>query len=115
MPKYQDRAASRRHELEAALAEFVRVAMTFRDVRAVYVFGSLGRGEVGPTSDLDVLVVRDTALKGARRAIDIAEATLKVYVPLDIVVVTPEEFRDSFPFSSLGRSVVHELRRVGGA
>ena len=115
MPKYQDRAASRSHELEVALAEFVRVAMSFCDVRAVYVFGSFGRGEVGPTSDLDVLVVRDTALKGARRAIDIAEATLKVYVPLDIVVVTPEEFRDSLPFSSFGRTILRDARRVDAA
>jgi len=115
MPTYEERSKARRVELESALAEFVRVAMGFPDVSAVYVFGSLGRGEVGPTSDLDVLVVRETEMQGARRAIDLAEATTAVLVPLDLVVVTPAEFRDSLPVSSFGRTILRDARRVDAA
>ncbi len=115
MPTYDERSKARRVELEVALAEVVRVAKGFPDVRAVYVFGSLGRGDVGPTSDLDVLVVRETELRGARRAIDFAEATTAVVVPLDLVVVTPAEFRDSLPVSSFGRTILRDARRVDAA
>lgn len=109
---YAERSKARRVELEAGLAEIVRVAKGFPDVSAVYVFGSFGRGEIGPTSDLDVLVVRDTELRGARRAIDFAEATTRVVVPLDLVVVTPEEFREKLPVSSFGRTILRDARRV---
>lgn len=30
------------------------------EVKAAYVFGSYASGEIGPTSDLDVLIVRET-------------------------------------------------------
>lgn len=45
-----------------------------RAVRAVLLFGSAARGDDGPTSDLDVLVV--TADEGARRRIEEAFAVL---------------------------------------
>ena len=112
MLKYEERVAARRVELEAALEEVIRVVTGFPDVRAVYVFGSVGRGEIGPTSDLDVLIVRETELRGARRAIDLAEATTRVVVPLDLIVVTPEEFRDRLPISSFGRTILRDARRV---
>lgn len=44
-----------RSVLERGLERFVASARKFPDVRAVYVFGSLARGDVGVCSDLDVL------------------------------------------------------------
>ena len=58
----------------------------------VIVFGSLARGEVGPDSDIDLLVVMPFA--GSRRASSarILRALALFDAPKDVMVVTPEEF-----------------------
>jgi predicted nucleotidyltransferase len=84
---------ARAEVLDSAVRTFVGVALRRPDVRAVYAFGSVGRRDVGPRSDLDLLVVRETALVGPERGVDlVVEARLAV--PCDIVVVTPSEYRD---------------------
>ncbi len=58
----------------------------------VIVFGSLARGEVGPDSDIDLLVV--VPFVGSRRAQAgrILRALALFDAPKDVIVVTPEEF-----------------------
>ncbi len=63
------------------------------DVRAVYVFGSLARGDVGVRSDLDVLVVRETTLRCPMRAEDLVVDAL-VGIECDVLVLTPAEFAE---------------------
>lgn len=58
----------------------------------VIVFGSVARRESGDHSDLDVLVVMDTDLKGAKRAAAVHMRTTDLVMPLDVLVVTPSEF-----------------------
>lgn len=58
----------------------------------IIVFGSVARHEAGDHSDLDILVVMDTTLKGAKRAAAIHSQTTDFMMPLDILVLTPSEF-----------------------
>ena len=58
----------------------------------IIVFGSVARHEAGYHSDLDILVVMDTTLKGAKRAAAIHSQTTDFMMPLDVLVLTPSEF-----------------------
>jgi predicted nucleotidyltransferase len=60
--------------------------------RFVIVFGSLARGDCGPDSDIDLLVV--TPFTGSRRAvvIRILRRLARFDQSKDVVVLTPEEF-----------------------
>ena len=62
----------------------------------IIVFGSLARGEIGPDSDIDLLVVM-RLLDGGRRstAAAILQELAGFEAPKDVVVVTPEEFASS--------------------
>ena len=63
------------------------------DPDRVILFGSHGRGEAGPDSDVDLLVVM--SLEGSRleKAIEIRVALHDIRVPKDIVVTSPEDFQ----------------------
>jgi predicted nucleotidyltransferase len=58
----------------------------------VILFGSHARGEAGPDSDVDLLVVMP--VRGSRRekAVQIGVALQDIRVPKDIIVTTPENF-----------------------
>ena len=64
----------------------------------------MARHEAGDHSDLDLLVVMDTDLKGTKRAAAIHKRTVDLMMPLDVFVLTPSEFeanRDNkFSFAS---------------
>ncbi len=77
----------------------------------MYAFGSYATGRIAPTSDLDLLVVRETPLRRVLREDDI-RARLNVAVGYDFVVVTPEEYRDDLPGSSFGRTILAQARRI---
>jgi predicted nucleotidyltransferase len=108
--------AARTARLEQAAAQIVaRLAAT--NVQLAVVFGSLARGEAGPGSDLDLLLVRSTAAPFIRRADDLAEA-LDVSVALDVLVYTPEEFatlRVSSPFVREALATGRTIYEAGSA
>lgn len=114
MATYAMRSAERKARLERALDRLIAVCREHGDVRDVFVFGSLGSGRVGPRSDLDVLVVRDTAIHGVERGADLAIAA-DIGVALDLVVVTPLEFRERLPETSFGRTILATARHVYAA
>jgi len=114
MATYAERCDARRAVLEIALERFVGVCRSRPDVRAVMVFGSLGSGRVGPRSDLDLLVVRETAIRGIERAADLAVAA-DLGIELDLIVVTPTELRDALPTTSFGRTLLETARTVYAA
>jgi len=63
------------------------------DLDTIILFGSYARGQAGPDSDVDLLVVMP--VKGSKRAQQLAirAAVDDIQVPKDIVVSKPEEFR----------------------
>jgi predicted nucleotidyltransferase len=108
---YADRCAERRELLAKALERVVAVCGTEPEVREAFVFGSFATGRVGPTSDLDVLIVRDTELGIVDRVADLKFAA-RGEVGLDLIVVTPQEYSSTFMASSFGRTVLAQARRV---
>jgi predicted nucleotidyltransferase len=78
--------------LRAELRKIVdRIVRRFNPQRII-LFGSLARGDAGPGSDVDLLVVM--TVEGSRRekAIEIGVALHDIRVSKDIIVTTPEDF-----------------------
>ncbi len=114
LQRYADRCRDRRVLLDEAMRNVVAVCRAEPSVREAYVVGSYATEKIGPTSDLDVLVVRATDLGIIDRAIDLKMAA-RSRVSIDLVVVTPYEFECTFPASSFGRTVLAMARRIYAA
>ena len=84
----------------------------------IVVFGSVASHTAGDDSDVDLLVVMDTELDVLKRSVPLSLSLWEVKVPLDILVVTPEEFEagmnDEYSFInhilSTGTVVFHDGR-----
>jgi predicted nucleotidyltransferase len=61
------------------------------DPERIILFGSHARGEGGPDSDVDLLVVMRVEGSKRRKAVEIYSALAGIGVPKDIIVATPEE------------------------
>lgn len=61
--------------------------------RRIVLFGSAARGEAGPSSDLDILVVMPDGVHRRRTAGRIYRALAGLGVPKDVVVVTESDVR----------------------
>ena len=57
----------------------------------IILFGSSARGQVGPDSDLDLLVIKSGVTHRRRLAQQIHLNLFGLGVPVDIIVVTPED------------------------
>lgn len=57
----------------------------------IILFGSSARGHVGPDSDLDLLVIKSGVTHRRRLAQQIHLSFFGLGVPVDIIVVTPED------------------------
>ncbi|MDA8066431.1 MAG: nucleotidyltransferase domain-containing protein [Thermaerobacter sp.] len=86
-----------------------RLAVIFRRMGAlqVYVFGSLARGEADAASDLDLAVIAGTDAPYPERSLPFYRALGSCAVPVDIVVITPEEVQAS-PKSILWSEIIEE-------
>ncbi len=76
-------------------------------VEQVILFGSAARDQVGLTSDLDLLVVWDTALPFLERTVALYRA-LQPRVAVDLVVYTPAEMKQM-----ADRPFVRQILREG--
>ena len=72
----------------ARLNDLVRRILAVVTPRRIVLFGSAARGEMGPESDLDVLVVMPDGVHRGRTAEAIYRAMCGFGFPKDIVVVT---------------------------
>jgi predicted nucleotidyltransferase len=68
-----------------------RIVKEFQPERVI-LFGSHARGEGGPDSDVDLLIVMPVEGSKRDKAIEIGVALHDVRIPKDIIVTTPEEF-----------------------
>ncbi|MBI4430226.1 MAG: nucleotidyltransferase domain-containing protein [Candidatus Omnitrophica bacterium] len=59
----------------------------------IILFGSHARGEAGPDSDVDLLVVMPVETSKREKRIEIGVSLSDFGVPLDIVLSTPEEVK----------------------
>lgn len=92
--------------------EHIRSSLRGR-VRRAYLYGSFARGDSGPDSDIDCMVVAETELPFPERGRLFDD--LRDRLPsLEILVYTPEEFArlTADPSPGFWESVARELVRV---
>ncbi len=58
----------------------------------IILFGSQARGDAGPDSDVDLLIVMPVEGSVADMGIEIRMALHDIHIPIDVLVTTPEEF-----------------------
>jgi predicted nucleotidyltransferase len=68
-----------------------RIVSRFHPDRII-LFGSQARGDAGPDSDVDLLVVMPVEGSKREKAVEIGVALHGIRLPKDIIVTTPEEF-----------------------
>jgi uncharacterized protein len=68
-----------------------RIAKKFRPEQII-LFGSQARGDAGPDSDVDLLVVLDFEGTALDMAVEIRLALHNILIPTDILVTRPEDF-----------------------
>ena len=76
---------------EEALEEIIRRVAEVAQPERIILFGSAVRGEMGPDSDVDLLVVKRGTFDHGRLMGDIYESLHGVGQAVDVVVVTPEQ------------------------
>jgi predicted nucleotidyltransferase len=97
-------------ESESAIQQAVdRIVKRFHPDRII-LFGSRARGQGGPDSDADLLVVM--AVDGSKRqqAVQIDLALEGIPIPIDLVVVTPEEVEK---YRDVTGTIIREAVREG--
>ena len=105
-----DAAARRRELLDGAVARLAEQLRAIPAVRGALIFGSYATGRVGPTSDLDVIVVAEPDPDvPVRRHGDTLRSAISLNVPCDLIVYTPEQFERL----SRERNFVAQARREG--
>jgi len=78
--------------LERIIDEMVLRIVERFDPERIILFGSAARGDAGPDSDVDLLVVMPVEGSRREKAVEIGVAVNDIPVPKDIVVTTPEDF-----------------------
>lgn len=82
----------KKNRLERIIDEMVvRIVERF-DPERIILFGSAARGDAGPDSDVDLLVVMPVEGSRREKAVEIGVAVNDIPVPKDIIVTTPEDF-----------------------
>jgi len=79
---------------DAKLEEIVRRLVQSVDPDRIIMFGSRARGEAGPDSDLDILIVKDSDEPRHRRAIPAYHALAGLGIPTDILWRTAAEIEE---------------------
>lgn len=78
---------------QSILDEIVRRVVAVAHPDRIILFGSAARGQMGPDSDLDLLVVKSGVPHRRRLAQAIHRNLFGVGMPVDIIVVTPEDIQ----------------------
>ena len=81
------------------LDEIIRRIVEVAKPDKIILFGSAVKGELGPNSDVDLLVIRSGKFHRGRMTEEIYMNLYGVGQAVDVVVVTPEDverYRDSF-------------------
>jgi predicted nucleotidyltransferase len=82
------RRSALKNELKRVVKELKKAG-----VKRIILFGSLAKDDVGPASDIDLLVVQETKKRFMERLIELYEIINPRYA-LDLLVYTPSEFEE---------------------
>ncbi len=88
------RSASRKRASpgEEPIRKMVRRIVRRFDPDKIILFGSYARGDAGPGSDVDLLIVMPVSGSIRQMAVDIGVALHDIRLPKDVIVTPPEEF-----------------------
>lgn len=78
--------------------------------RRIILFGSFARGEAGPESDVDLLVVKDKPVKTRLEMARIRTALQRFRVPVDVLVCSEEYLHK---YKDVGGNIIHSISREG--
>lgn len=79
---------------QATLEELVRRIVEAVQPKRIILFGSAARGQMGPHSDLDLLVIMPDGIHRRRTAQAIYRRLPALGMPKDIIVVTESDVRE---------------------
>jgi predicted nucleotidyltransferase len=102
-----DESTARSDELLQTIT--TRIAEAVRPEKII-LFGSWARGERGPHSDLDLLIIQESELSRPQRYAQVRRLFWGMGIPMDILVYTPEEFAR---YQSVPGSFTHTVAREG--
>ena len=95
--------------IEKLVRRIIEIAQPLR----IILFGSAARGEMGPDSDIDVLVVMPEGVHRRRTAQLLYRQIRGLGVPFDILVATPDDLeRHKDNIGLIYQSVLREGREV---
>jgi uncharacterized protein len=78
----------------AVIGEIVARVRAVVDPCRIILFGSRGRGEAGPRSDYDILIIAPSDQPRWRRTVPVYRALAGLNVPKDVVWWTPDEIEE---------------------
>jgi len=82
---------TRREEIRKNLDQVLEGLKKYYDPEKVILFGSAATGRVGPTSDIDLAIIKKTNLPFIKRSLQLVDL-LDYDINVDFLVYTPEEF-----------------------
>lgn len=77
-------------ELTALLKEITRRIREACDPEQIILFGSYARGDAGPDSDLDVLVIEDNVASTRQASTHLRRNLRGLPLAIDVIVATPQ-------------------------
>jgi predicted nucleotidyltransferase len=87
--------------------------ISFYEPQKIYLFGSQARNEANKDSDIDFLVITNSNKPKRLRALDFRkELRGHNYFPVDILVYTPQEFRNESKFKGTIANRVKEEGKI---
>ncbi len=81
-----------KRRIETLIDQMVRRIVDRFDPERIILFGSAARGNTGPDSDVDLLVVMAVGGLKHKKQVQIRVALHDIHIPKDIIVTTPEDF-----------------------
>jgi len=89
---WQERARIRTAKLAEAIEHLKTALLQLGGVQGALIYGSYARGEVGPESDLDIMLIQKSDFPFVERMTNVY-SKLRLGIPYDLVVYTPDEFQ----------------------
>ena len=95
---------------KSAVEEVTAVLRTSARPSRLILFGSHARGDAGPDSDLDILVVQKNVTDRIAEMVRLRRILSPLRVPVDLIVVSEESFRMQ---AAVAGNYVHEAVKEG--
>jgi len=83
---------AKKTKVRAQIDRMVKRIVKKFDPEKIILFGSQARGDAGPDSDVDLLVVMPVEGPLVDKRLEIRGALHDIPVPIDVIVTTPEDF-----------------------